>query len=71
MDASNYRPVSLTSIICKIMESLVRDGLMDYMENEGLITEDQHGFVCRKACVTNLIEMLDLVTSALVLGKLM
>ena len=29
---SNYRPVSLTSVVCKLMESLVRDALVDYMK---------------------------------------
>ena len=30
----NYRPVSLTSIPCKIMESIVRDGLMAHLEEQ-------------------------------------
>ena len=28
---SNYRPVSLTCVVCKLMESLIRDALVDYM----------------------------------------
>ena len=28
---SNYRPVSLTCAVCKLMESLIRDALVDYM----------------------------------------
>ena len=30
----NYRPVSLTSILCKILESLIRDKLMDHLINQ-------------------------------------
>ena len=29
-DPSNYRPISLTSIICKIMESIIRDHIMKF-----------------------------------------
>ncbi len=32
---NNYRPVSLTSTACKIMETLVRDGMLNHM-NEGI-----------------------------------
>jgi len=63
--AANYRPVSLTSIVCKVMEGLIRDGLMEYLLSEGLIANEQHGFVKGKACVTNLLETLDLITRAL------
>ena len=38
-DRKNYRPVSLTSIICKILESFVRDGIMDYMVAYGLLSK--------------------------------
>ena len=58
----NYRPVSLTSTICKILESIVRDHIMKYMGIEKLITPSQHGFVPNKACITNLLETLDSVT---------
>ena len=36
--ASNYRPISLTSIICKIMESIIKDDLMSYVCNNNIIT---------------------------------
>ena len=37
-DPSNYRPVSLTSICCKVMETLVREAMMDYLEGNDIIT---------------------------------
>ena len=61
----NYRPVSLTSTICKILEPIVRDHIMKYMGIEKLITPSQHGFVPNKACITNLLETLDSVTDAI------
>ncbi len=36
--AGNYRPVSLTSIICKTLESLIRDHITEYMRKNELFT---------------------------------
>jgi hypothetical protein len=66
--AANYRPVSLTSIVCKVMESIIRDDLLKYLKSEDLLASEQHGFVPGKACVTNLLETLDIVTKALAEG---
>ncbi|KAK3084823.1 hypothetical protein FSP39_019637 [Pinctada imbricata] len=58
-NSSNYRPISLTSIICKLMEKIVRDALMSYMEENQLFTVHQHGFRKKHSCVTQLIEVLE------------
>ena len=63
--AANYRPVSLTSVVCKLMERLVREGFIKYLDREGLISKAQHGFVKNKTCTTNLLETLDIVTKSL------
>ena len=65
----NYRPVSLTSIPCKIMESIVRDGLMAHLEENSLMNPSQHGFMPGKSCATNLLEFLEFVTQAVDEGK--
>ena len=57
--AGNYRPVSLTSVTCKILEGLVRQKLMDHLSDNNLITECQHGFVSGRSCSTNLLVALD------------
>ena len=51
----NYRPVSLTSVICKVMESIVRDEVLDHTNRNNLLSNEQHGFVPRRNCVTNLL----------------
>ncbi len=64
LDPTNYRPVSLTSIVCKIMERIIRDQMMVYLVENNLISKEQHGFVNNKSCITNLLETLDLITQA-------
>jgi retron-type reverse transcriptase len=64
LERANYRPVSLTSTICKILESIIRDKIMSYLKLKRLISPSQHGFVPNKACVTNLLETLDIITDA-------
>jgi hypothetical protein len=42
--ASNYRPISLTSVACKIMERLISVDLLHYLRRHNIITKHQHGF---------------------------
>ena len=56
---SNYRPVSLTSIICKILEGVIRDSIMLFLEQFNLITCHQHGFRSGHSCTTQLLEMME------------
>ena len=62
---ANYRPISLTSIICKLMEKIIKDDLMNYLNKNKLINKQQHGFVHNKACNTNLLETMDTLTKLL------
>jgi hypothetical protein len=56
---SNYRPISLTSILCKVMEQIIRDVLIDYMEENCFFTKHQHGFRKGHSCATQLIEVME------------
>ena len=51
----NYRPVSLTSVICKLLESIIMDHIMDFLIKHKLINSSQHGFLKSKSCLTNLL----------------
>jgi len=57
--AENYRPVSLTSIVCKVFERIIRDELVNHMESNELFTKQQHGFRQKHSCVTQLLEVTD------------
>ena len=61
----NYRPISLTSVPCKLMERVVRDTIMDHMEQNNLFSPYQHGFIPGKSCITQLLEILEEITDAL------
>ena len=47
-DKKNYRPISLTSIICKLMEGIVKDDLLAYLNRNDLIYPKQYGFMSKK-----------------------
>jgi hypothetical protein len=53
---SNYRPISLTSVVCKTIERLIRDHLIDHLESNSLIHDTQHGFRRKRSCLTNLLD---------------
>lgn len=57
--AENYRPVSLTSVVCKVLESLIRTFMMEHMETNSLFVKHQHGFRPGHSCVTQLLEVTD------------
>ena len=50
-DPQNYRPVSLTSVLCKIHEHIICSSIMSHLDSKGILSKDQHGF--RKGFSTN------------------
>jgi hypothetical protein len=62
---ANYRPVSLTSIPCKIMETVIKNKMMDHLQNHKFINPSQHGFIQGRSCMTNLVLFLDELTKAI------
>ena len=55
----NYRPISLTSVISKAMESFVRDAIVCHMVSNGLFADEQHEFVPMRTCSTQLLVALE------------
>ena len=51
----NYRPVSLTSIICKLFESFIKKALNDHLIDNNLLSDNQFGFVPRRSTITQLL----------------
>ena len=55
-DIENYRPISLTSLVMKVMEKIVRDELYSKCQD---LSDKQYGFLPNKSCTTQMINTLD------------
>ena len=53
---SNYRPISLTSIVVKTLERLVHRVVVSALERQGLLSKYQHGFHVGHSTVSLLSE---------------
>ena len=67
--AGNYRPVSLTSIICKYMEQCVKDHIVKHMIRNKLFSMQQFGFIKGRSTVLQLLNVIDSWTKALDKGE--
>ena len=54
--AVNYRPVSLTCILCKQFEHIIASQLMTHLNRNNILFKNQHGFRSKLSCETQLIE---------------
>ena len=63
--AENYRPINLVSVPCKILESIIKDNIMNHLQTHNLISRTQHGFMPGRSCTSNLLEYLNQMTKAL------
>lgn len=55
-DPNNYHPIALTCTLCKIMETIVKDQVLDFLLNKKFISKHQHGFMSHHSTTTNLLE---------------
>ena len=53
--AANYHPVSLTCISCKLMEHVISSSMMRHLDDNGILTDTQHGFRKHRSCESQLI----------------
>ncbi|XP_040064462.1 uncharacterized protein LOC120838546, partial [Ixodes scapularis] len=54
---NNYRPISLTSVCCKIIEHNIYIYIMIHQNTNNLLLENQHGFQYKRLCQTQLFEL--------------
>ena len=64
-DPKNYRPVSLTSAACKIMEHVIVSHIMKHLEFNNILSDAQFGFRSQHSCETQLLITIDDLTRAL------
>ena len=65
-DKKNYRPISLTSIICKLMEGIVKDDLLAYLNRNDLIYPKQYGFMSKRSTNTQLLHYFNYLTARII-----
>ena len=53
--SENNRPVSLTSVICKLLERLIKDHMVFFLIRHKLLNSSQHGFLKARSCLTNVL----------------
>ena len=68
-EPSNYRPISLTCILCKVMEHIIASNISKHLNKHNALYELQHGFCEKCSCETRLIQLLEDLGRQLTLGK--
>ena len=68
-DPANYRPVSLTSVVCKLLEHIIVSAIMRHFDENIILTDNQHGFRRGRSCETQLLELVEELTTNLESGK--
>ena len=59
----NYRPISLTSLVMKVFERIVRDELLAKCHHR--LNNFQHGFLPQKSCTTQMLYYIDSLSLSL------
>ncbi|MEW8544058.1 MAG: reverse transcriptase family protein, partial [Candidatus Thiodiazotropha sp.] len=57
--ASNYRPISLTCILCKCLEHIVASNLVSHLDSRNILFDLQHGFRAKRSCETQLTMLVE------------
>ena len=62
---TNYRPISLTCIVCKTLEHIISTSIYNHLEEYTILRPEQHGFCRRRSCETQLISTIHDFATAL------
>ena len=66
---TNYRPVSLTSVVSKMLEHIVVSYIMRHLDSHNILNENQHGFRQKRSCETQLLLTTDDLSKNINSGK--
>ena len=57
--AANYRPISLTCILCKTLEHIIHSQVMKHLDRHNILVDSQHGFRRKRSCESQLIRTIN------------
>ena len=57
--SSYYRPISITSILCRMLESIIKSAIMEHCKDSNIFTDSQYGFRERGGCILQLLTVSD------------
>ena len=66
---ANYRPISLTCILCKIFEHKVASNLVKHLDSNQILYNLQHGFRSKRPCETQLTMLIEQIHRNLKEGR--
>ena len=58
-ECNNNRPVSLTNAVCNVMESVIRDHIMNFFLDNDFFRNTQDGFLKGRSTVLQLLSIID------------
>ena len=67
--AANYRPISLTCILCKVLEHILASNIVKHLDGHGILYDLQHGFREKRSCETQLIMLIEDLARNVSAGK--
>ena len=66
---ANYRPISLTCILCKLLEHIVTSNVVGHLDQHNILYDLQHGFCAKRSCETQLTMLIEEIQQNLSEGK--
>jgi len=69
LDPGNYQPISLTSIVCKVFESIFREDIIKHLTSNNLLSDSQHGSLPKRSCTTRLLAAMEYCTNKIQQGQ--
>ena len=67
--AANYRPISLTCILCKVLEHIMASHVVKHLNSHDLLYDLQHGFREKRSCETQLTMLVEDLARNMSSGK--
>jgi len=65
----NYRPISLTCILCKLLEHIIASNMTKHFQVNNILYELQHGFRQKRSCETQLLGLVEDISRNLIKGQ--